>query len=168
MSDELEPTEGSGLARRDFIKRSAIVGGMVWAAPLIQSAPAFAQTGTPQGCQDISYIAFVLHNDGTTRYKYEDNNGSCSIEGGGNLDTNCAAQFPEYNTDWGNTTPGTATDGRATVDCSDDQTWTINPATGYGVQWVLVKGGTGAACKAYGSPTQAAGAKGESVTVNTC
>jgi hypothetical protein len=61
MSDELE-TQGSELARRDFLKRSAIVGGMVWAAPLIQSAPAFASEGTPDvpGKHAISYLAVVI------------------------------------------------------------------------------------------------------------
>jgi hypothetical protein len=74
MSDELE-TQGSDLARRDFLKRSAIVGGMVWAAPLIQSAPAFASGGTPDdtpGKHKISYLAVVVTCNGT-RYqvKYE-------------------------------------------------------------------------------------------------
>lgn len=31
-----------GLSRRDLIKRSAVAGGLVWAAPLLQSSPAFA------------------------------------------------------------------------------------------------------------------------------
>lgn len=46
--DELEITGGtSGIDRRDFIKKSAIVGGMVWAAPMVSSigSPAFAFTG---------------------------------------------------------------------------------------------------------------------------
>jgi hypothetical protein len=170
MSDELEPTEGSGLARRDFIKRSAIVGGMVWAAPLIQSAPAFAQTGTPQGCQDISYIAFVIHNDGTTKYKYEDLNGSCAIEGGGNLDAGCAAEYPDFDADFRDTTPGTSTDGRVSVDCSNETVWTITPTMNYGVQWVLVKSGSQNPCKLYGTtdPLQPYGAKGQAVTVDAC
>jgi hypothetical protein len=49
-----DPDERSlGLGRRDFIKRSAVVGGLVWASPVIHSftAPAFAGTPVPgEGC----------------------------------------------------------------------------------------------------------------------
>ena len=56
MSDDIETT--GGLDRRDFIKRGAVVGGLVWAAPLVQSlgSPAFAQEGTLGGeeeCDDF-------------------------------------------------------------------------------------------------------------------
>lgn len=56
MSEDIEAT--GGLDRRDFIKRGAVVGGLVWAAPLVQSlgSPAFAQEGTVGGeeeCDDF-------------------------------------------------------------------------------------------------------------------
>jgi hypothetical protein len=81
MSEELQVTEeASGLDRRTFVKRSAIVGGMVWAAPAITTlgSRAFAATGgTPRKCVDISYLAVVVTtNAGTFRFKYEAN-GAC-------------------------------------------------------------------------------------------
>jgi hypothetical protein len=45
-----ERTEGrGGIDRRDLIKRAAVMGGLVWTAPVIQSlaSPAFAQGGSP-------------------------------------------------------------------------------------------------------------------------
>jgi hypothetical protein len=169
MSDEIEEIGGTGLDRRSFLKRSAIVGGMVWAAPLIQSAPAFAQTsGTgiteiPEGCQAISYLAFVLHNDGSTKYKYEDATGGCTIEGGGNLDAVCSTAALEAS--WSSAVAGGHNDGKVTVDCSDDKVWSIDPAPGYGVQWALVKSGAAGQCTVFGSPTTAYGAKDETVYV---
>jgi len=47
MSEELTGDAATGLDRRDFIRKGALVGGMVWAAPMISSAPAFAVTITP-------------------------------------------------------------------------------------------------------------------------
>ena len=76
MSEELELTGGlAGIDRRDFIRKSAIVGGMVWAAPMIQSigSPAFAFTPNGEGDPDgaaISNVAFLLVN-GPLKYKYD-------------------------------------------------------------------------------------------------
>jgi hypothetical protein len=75
MSEELQVTEeASGLDRRTFVKRSAIVGGMVWAAPAITTlgSRAFAATGgTPRKCVDISYLGVVVTtNVGTFRFKH--------------------------------------------------------------------------------------------------
>jgi hypothetical protein len=87
MSDDIELTgQQVGLDRREVIKRGAILGGVVWAAPVIQSigSPAFAITPTPVGTPtptpelpDISFIAAVLtcSHDGeefTIRVKYSD------------------------------------------------------------------------------------------------
>jgi hypothetical protein len=70
LSDELEVMEDtSGLDRRTFIKRGAIVGGMVWAAPAISSlgSRAFAaDNGTPRKCTEISTLAIVFTIDGVT------------------------------------------------------------------------------------------------------
>ena len=47
--------ENSGLSRRDLIKRGAVVGGVVWAAPVVSSManPAFASSPPPPGdCTD--------------------------------------------------------------------------------------------------------------------
>jgi len=55
---------GAGLSRRDLIKRGAVVGGVVWAAPVVQSlsSPAFA--GTPGGgeCENFFRFKFNLTN----------------------------------------------------------------------------------------------------------
>jgi len=80
MSEDLELTGGaSGIDRRDFIRKSAIVGGMVWAAPMVSSigSPAFAITEPGNGtgdpdCEDASYVAIVVTFGGTTyRLKWE-------------------------------------------------------------------------------------------------
>ena len=47
--------ENNGLSRRDLIKRGAVVGGVVWAAPVVSSManPAFASSPPPPGeCTD--------------------------------------------------------------------------------------------------------------------
>ena len=78
--DEFDITGGeAGIDRRDFIRKSALVGGMVWAAPIVSSigSPAFAitGTGTPGGSPDpsgsISYVAFIVTNAGSGAWKYE-------------------------------------------------------------------------------------------------
>ena len=86
MSDEIELTGNqAGLDRREVIKRGAILGGVVWAAPVIQSigSPAFAITPTPvetptptPEAQNMSFIAAVVTCNGITyRVKYEDGDG---------------------------------------------------------------------------------------------
>lgn len=74
MSDELEPASGSGISRREALRRGAIVGGaVVWASPVVQTIgmqKAYAQT-TP-AVTDISFIALLLNCGGTTyRVKWE-------------------------------------------------------------------------------------------------
>jgi hypothetical protein len=91
MSEELEVLEGaSGIDRRSFIKRGAIVGGMVWAAPAISALGprAFAQeNGTPRLCTDISNIAVVFTVNGTTYQAKYDLDDGCAATG--NATPNC-------------------------------------------------------------------------------
>ena len=65
---EEETSVGSGMSRRQFVTRSAVIGGMVWAAPVISTvgSRAFAAEHTPRDCVDISYLAVVIDVDGTT------------------------------------------------------------------------------------------------------
>lgn len=52
MPDQARPDLHDGLSRREVLKRAAIVGGVAWAAPVVQSlaaTPAFAQ-GSPAPC----------------------------------------------------------------------------------------------------------------------
>lgn len=53
---ELAQGEG-GVSRRDLLRRGAIVGGLVWAAPVIQSirSPAFAQVSPIRRCYAIKW-----------------------------------------------------------------------------------------------------------------
>lgn len=45
-TDETRPTPSApGMTRRALLQRGAVVGAVVWSAPIIQSVPAFAQTG---------------------------------------------------------------------------------------------------------------------------
>ncbi len=60
-------TNKDGLSRRDFLKRSAALGGaLVWVAPVVQVVgmrPAFAQTVSPVGvCDD--FFAVKIEEDG--------------------------------------------------------------------------------------------------------
>lgn len=70
MSDENESARGSGISRREALRRGAIVGGaVVWASPVVQTIgmhKAYAQT-TP-AVTDISFIALLLQC-GTTTYR---------------------------------------------------------------------------------------------------
>ncbi|HET9441892.1 MAG TPA: hypothetical protein VFO65_01145 [Acidimicrobiales bacterium] len=104
MNDELD-TNQSGMSRRTLIKRSAIAGGLVWAAPVVTSmSPAFGQTtaGTPD-TQDISFVAALI-TCGTTVYRVKWNTNpdgtlqspecgtSFAVDG-------CADQLPGGNTE---------------------------------------------------------------------
>jgi hypothetical protein len=53
-----ERTTGSGLSRRDALKRGAIIGGAAWTAPMLQtiSAPAFAQASPISTCTDLFVV----------------------------------------------------------------------------------------------------------------
>lgn len=68
-----------GISRRQLIARGAIVGGTVWAVPLIQSmsAPAFAQGVTYGGGRtDISYVAIIYDcGDGARGLKIDSPDG---------------------------------------------------------------------------------------------
>ncbi len=50
MADRDEPLTPSTTSRRDFLKKSAAAGAVLWAAPTIASLPAHAQTGSPTPC----------------------------------------------------------------------------------------------------------------------
>ena len=65
---EEETPVGGGMTRRQFVTRSAVIGGMVWAAPAISTlgGRAFAAEHTPRDCVDISYLAVVITVGGTT------------------------------------------------------------------------------------------------------
>ncbi|GGI05358.1 twin-arginine translocation signal domain-containing protein [Egicoccus halophilus] len=168
MHDD-EKIEGAGAGRRDFLKRTAVVGGMVWAAPLIQSAPAFAaQTSPPPptGGQDISFVAFVIENRSSTRYKYEDagKNTECTFEGGGELNKHFDG-YPALQEEWKNTPQGSPTDGRVSLSCTDDKVWTITPSANYRVKWALVKSGSKSMATAFLGPTGTGYPHGQAVQV---
>lgn len=58
-----EHVNQEGITRRDLLRRGAILGGaVVWTTPVVQTlgmGRAFAQSTSPEGGQDISYIAVV-------------------------------------------------------------------------------------------------------------
>lgn len=169
MSEELEGTEErSGLGRRDFLRRSAIVGGMVWAAPMIQSAPAFAQGFTPDGeenggGQNISYLALVIYNlDPNLRWKFEGGGSDCGLEAGGNIDNNCENLLSDaQKADWNAASGGPSNHSSMfSIDCSNKAVWTITPTANYGVKWALVKSGSQNMCSLFGESP-----KGQAVQV---
>jgi hypothetical protein len=58
MRAEHEPTDASGLSRRQLVTRGAIAGGLVWAAPIIRTTAAYATTanGTEKPCQNFYMV----------------------------------------------------------------------------------------------------------------
>jgi hypothetical protein len=57
-----------GLSRRELLKRSAVVGGVVWAAPMISSGTAWGQSATPCcNCEggEVIYAKFAPGNSQT-------------------------------------------------------------------------------------------------------
>lgn len=72
--------ESQGITRRDLLRRGAVLGGaVVWTTPVVQTlgmGRAFAQTASPEGGKDISYIAINV-DCGTTKFfvKWEDDKG---------------------------------------------------------------------------------------------
>lgn len=150
MSTDIELSgEVAGIDRRDFIRKSAIVGGMVWAAPVISSmgSPAFAFT--PQG-QKISYAAFIVDN-ASAAFKYEAN-GTCGLEDGpAKLDANCGALFPVEAAEFQAVNYGDEADEgvKFTIDCSNPKAWIICPLEGYSIRWVIVKSGARNPCSLF-------------------
>lgn len=69
-----------GITRRDLLRRGAVLGGaVVWTTPMVQTlgmGRAFAQTASPVGGKDISYIAINV-DCGSSQFfvKYEDGSG---------------------------------------------------------------------------------------------
>jgi hypothetical protein len=69
-----------GITRRDLLRRGAVLGGaVVWTTPVVQTlgmGRAFAQTASPEGGKDISYIGINV-DCGTSQFfvKYEDGEG---------------------------------------------------------------------------------------------
>lgn len=65
---KLPPVDGPGTeSRRDLLKRSALTGALIWAAPVIESirpAPAFAQM-SPSGCIILSPASDDKNSSGT-------------------------------------------------------------------------------------------------------
>lgn len=69
-----------GITRRDLLRRGAVLGGaVVWTTPMVQTlgmGRAFAQTASPVGGKDISYIGIKVECPGEDSWwiKWEDGN----------------------------------------------------------------------------------------------
>ena len=85
MTEDIETGTASGIERRDFIKKSAIVGGLVWAAPAMSALGprAFGQenNGTPRCKTAISNIAIVFTVEGVTYQAKYDLDDKCEDQG---------------------------------------------------------------------------------------
>jgi len=151
MSDEIEMTTGAaGLDRRDFIRKSAIVGGMVWAAPAVSSlgSRAFA-AGTPMDGVGVSGFAFYVENEGSASYKFEWNG---ILTGGlsedlapcvGGLSETLQLEYCDAEQ-----TAGLVDVTTATV--NGEVVYTINVLEPiYGIKWIVVKEGPGCWFKAF-------------------
>ena len=76
-----------GITRRDLLRRGAVLGGaVVWTTPVVQTlgmGRAFAQTTSPTGGKDISYLVIAWSCDGGAwRHTKFDENGNAEA---GNL-----------------------------------------------------------------------------------
>jgi hypothetical protein len=74
--------EAGGLSRRDLIKRGAVVGGIVWAAPVIDSFASKAFAGSrPPGSFPCSYalIVFTINGGSPVAVKLNDPNLGCNL-----------------------------------------------------------------------------------------
>ena len=60
----MSENKGEGISRRDLLRKGAVLGGaVVWATPVVQTLSmgrAYAQTASPTGVKDISYIGIML------------------------------------------------------------------------------------------------------------
>lgn len=63
MDQDRDFQANMGISRRTLLRRGAVIGGLVWTAPVIRSLshPAFAAEGTPR---DLSYVALCYSCDG--------------------------------------------------------------------------------------------------------
>lgn len=70
--------QSQGITRRDLLRRGAVLGGaVVWTTPVVQTlgmGRAFAQTASPTGGKDISYIGINVDCGGGDAFfaKWED------------------------------------------------------------------------------------------------
>ncbi len=62
----MSENKGEGISRRDLLRKGAVLGGaVVWATPVVQTlgmGRAYAQTASPTGDSDISYIGINVTN----------------------------------------------------------------------------------------------------------
>lgn len=173
--DEFDITGGAaGIDRRDFIRKSALVGGMVWAAPMISSigSPAFALTADGGGGNgedngngnDISNVAFVLENEDpeAAPFKFDrtDEVGNGTLTDGNAQAQPCVqkleddAEYGDLYTRWQQAVDAVDMIGapNPTVTLSSDlKTATITPPTGYKVMFAVVKAGN--PCHLYINPS---------------
>jgi hypothetical protein len=160
MTDTVEVTGSSaGIERRDFLRRSAIVGGMVWAAPVIQSigSPAFAFT--PSG-REISNVSFLVLNQGSGKWKYEATGSAVNAKLDGSP-TGCAALYEQVKSTivpgsgdndgpdktveqlW-NEAPSGNPPSVPLIDRTDPTKWCLDAVeAGYYIAFAFVKGGAG-------------------------
>ena len=140
-------TPADGSSRRDFLRRSAIVGGtLVWAAPTVQSmAPAAFAQETTKSPKDFSYLVLCLNCSGgntaecCVKFDLNDNGTVSEISVGGNFSVpGCEEEFTENHGPEGCVDPGiftvTPLDGaqRVQVSVSTDSGCMILDGTAFG------------------------------------
>ena len=147
MSEELETMGGAaGLDRRDFIRKSAIVGGMVWAAPAVSTlgSRAFAG-GTSLRGKGVSAFQFFVKNGGSS-YKFDWEKGV--LDGGLSQDLpTCVgtadSAYAFLKTDYcsANQEEDVATVVPSVVDIDGEAfiKYSITVPMGYTIEWVVVK-----------------------------
>lgn len=71
-----DPSPALGISRRTLMRRGAVVGTLMWTAPVVQSLarPAFAAEGTPvpEG-HAISFVAVLVACEGGSRFRAKAN-----------------------------------------------------------------------------------------------
>lgn len=177
---QVEDTTASniGISRRSLLKRSAVVGGTVWAVPVIQSlsAPAFAQAVTYGGGRtDISFIALVYQCGAGPRGIKIDVPDECqdpNTTSGCDLLQGCEDQETgatpgcDGNDFFGNTPAGSCADiASAVVDNNGNVTIVLDP----GCNILRVAAKCGSACAQWpGSPHISVSGGSTTVSDNFC
>jgi len=153
----MENEQNTGLDRRAFIKRAGVVGGVIWAAPAVQSMTSSAYaTGSPPppgGCANISYvIVWITSPNGNYRLKFEGKGADGyvleSCGGPSQDDTGCQKAFDALNTAF----PNATCDGLGSIGFTSGSDGSLNlvlPA-GYSVGGWLIHDGALAQCNERG------------------
>jgi hypothetical protein len=131
----IAPADGDGMSRRQLVRRTAVVGGAVWATPLILSSQAFAASfGNCPNCP--TGRLFSLRTEGPCNCTDTNPNNAClpsnpaGIKNGcclipSHIQVQCAANFSSVTYTLAAGVQFCAAGGKGGSDCDDTDTVTV-------------------------------------------